>query len=146
MEVKTEKRVVEQIITAYIAVDGTEFVTERECVKYEKELEFKRSLEQIKPLEYKTDGKRPCDGEENPEHWIYKWYKVNNTDDVEKLKDVYGSHVAYGKVTYPEYINIQQYSEYDLDVGSTTLTNCKEYVTEFFADFGIAVEFKEMEK
>ena len=146
MEVKTEKRVVEQIVNTYVAVDGTEFATERECVAYEKDLEFKRSLEAIKPLEYRADGYRPCDGEQNSEDWFYRWYKVNNADDLEKLKDVYGVNIVYGKVTYPEYINIQQYSEYDFDAYSTTLTHCKEYVKEFFADFGIAVEFKEMEK
>lgn len=142
MEVKKEIKTVQQEVTVYVAEDGTEFPTSSMCKAYEVKLYHNKLLEAIKPLEYREDGKRPCDGMDNPEHYFYKWYKVNSQEDVDKLLDVYDTYIKTEQ--FPEYINIQQSDPDDYSCWSTTLSNCKAYVKEFFADFGIEVEFKEV--
>ena len=42
MEIRTEKRIVEQLINTYIAEDGKEFGTKSECEDYEADLESAR--------------------------------------------------------------------------------------------------------
>ena len=42
MEVRTEKKLVEQLVNIYIAIDGKEFGTKVDCENYERELEDAR--------------------------------------------------------------------------------------------------------
>lgn len=68
----------------YIAFDGAEFDTFRECEDYERAL-AKKMLEVIEHCD-SLDGYVPFDGGENMESHDYTWYKPKNLEEIKMLK------------------------------------------------------------
>lgn len=134
---KTEKKMVEQLVTKYIAMDGREFHDEKVCADYENAM----VLEKLKNLTLvHRDDFIPCNGAENPESRIYEWYHIEDQRELDILNEVYNTLITVR--VFPEYVCIDRLEEDDFDGWGTTLTECKKYVTSFFKDgFGISVTF-----
>lgn len=141
MKISENVEMVKQIVKTYIAEDGKEFSNERDCKNYETNLQLEKQLEEIKPLLIHKDDFIPCNGSENYEGHLYRWYKVESQDQLNKVNELYNT--GFEAANFPEFINIEQAEEFDFDSYGTTLTDCKEYVTRFFSEgFGIKVTFK----
>ena len=141
MKIEEKEITIKQIERKYIADDGEEFYTERDCKKHEEQLEFEKSLEEVKSFMIYEDNYVPCDGECNMKNHMYRWFKVENQRQLDIINAIYQTYLQIKN--FPEYVNIEQYNETDYDCSATTLTKCKEYVTKFFTEgFGITVKFE----
>lgn len=142
MEVITKTEIREVSIKSYIAKDGKEFTSERECRDYEERMEREEACNSIKDLLVYDDtvAKIPCDGGENYENHVWEWYKVENQEQLNRLNVFFNTCAAVE--IFPEYVCIEHYDD---DEGySQTLTNCIDYVKRFFKDFGYGVELTKM--
>ena len=138
---KTVEKVVQQTAMVYIAEDGTEFNNERNCFEYEKKLKEEKTLTELNKILIHEDDFIPCNGKDNWCNHVYKWYKVESKEQLKLINDFYGSDVE--AQDYPEYINIELYDDSDRECSGVTLTECKNYVKEFFEEgFGIKINFE----
>lgn len=149
MEIKKEKRLVEQETTVYIAMDGEEFCTKRDCERHESMLRRKSLIEKAEKLRIKDlDGKFPIDDNALPyegNHFI--WYKVGSVDDYEAVDNAYGNHVDYPDVM-PEIVCVEScgIEEYDGDVYTYHLSNMKASTEDFWSRLGYKVTLEKVEE
>jgi hypothetical protein len=93
MKIKEEKKVIEQVITTYVAEDGKEFKIEIECKDYEKSLlnkELENKLNSIKQINYTPPV---ADSDHN-----YVWFYITNQDEVNTINKYYNSISNYNYV------------------------------------------------
>ena len=141
-EIRKEERVVVNEYKKYIAEDGKEFDTKRECQNYELDLAIEKAEEKTKqfiidvditPLTLYDDF-RECDT---------KWYKVNSIDDLETVKEYYslksGDEYGYNVYSFPAIVCIADYDDY-YDV--YTLENIMKQTEGFFDKFNIKINFE----
>ena len=146
MEIKKEKKLVEEVVTTYIATDGEEFDTERDCKKHEVRLKRKQIIGKAEKLRIKDlDGKFPIDDNALPyegNHFI--WYKV---DDFAAVDNAYGNHVEYPDIM-PEIICVEScgLEEYDGDVYTYHLSNMKASTEYFWSRLGYKVTLEKVEE
>lgn len=147
MKTRIETEVITKEKTIYIAEDGTEFSSEAFCKGYEKKLK-------IKELEKKTDNlvDLTYDGYNS----IYErfqdaddciWYKVNNKEDFEILKEYLS--VAFKcnidePEEYPELYCVG-YDDYDKRSVSS-LSHERKNIADYFKDFGFKVSYTKIEQ
>ena len=149
MRIRTEKRMVEQLIETYIAIDGKEFDTEAKCRKYEEDLDRQIVRAEAEKLEIKDlEGVYPLDTDAqyiNDNH-CFKWYRVNNAEELETVSKAY-SNDFFTPRAYPEIICVE-FEDYDYSWGRDAwqhiLSDMKEATVEFWKKHGLSVEFKEM--
>ena len=146
MEIRTEKKLVEimQSINTYIAVDGKEFDNKIDCENYEKELESAKLRAEAEVFELKElEDVYPLDarGGEVPENHCYKWYKVNNTEELNKVANLYNADFGEFK-DYPQTICIEYDYHYDEYRWIYTLSDMQRQTIEFWEKHGFDVEFK----
>jgi len=134
MKSKEVSTTVTKIETIYIADDGTQFINKSECERHEYKIKKENEHKEIENLMVYEDDYVPCNGAENSEHHIYKWFKVENEAELKQLEEVFGVETRCNK--FPEFINIEMYNEDDKNCYSETLTRCEEYVKKFFKAFG----------
>jgi hypothetical protein len=109
MNVKEEKKVItqEQIITTYIAEDGTEFKTQKECEQYEKNLLINQ-LEQ-KAMSIKHINYTPPFADDDHD---YVWFYVKNQEEVKAIEDYYNLDADYGLQfdvkSFPEWVGVEE--------------------------------------
>lgn len=151
MEIKTEKRTVEIEETIYIAEDGKEFSSEKECIEYEEELKVKELKAIVDKLEvakfhelYPLDTCGLCIGE-NKE---YNWYKVNNNNELNTLERYYNKGETYlEQERFPEIVCVEHdYCYPREDAWFYLLSNMKKSTIAFWKEFGLDVEFKKVEE
>ena len=150
MEIKTTKRLVEIEDKVYIAQDGKEFATLKECEDYESNLENQSLLEAIALLELKELENLPpldTDAQYISDNHIFKWYKVNTLEEFEMVrKAIEGNWGGWSApVSYPETICVEID---DYDPNSTymyKLSDMKNSTIGFWECFGLSVEFKKGE-
>ena len=129
----------------YVADDGNEFETERECIFYESNLEKERKIKAAEKLRLhnyddvlplSTDG---CVNENN----IFRWYKVKNEDDFNILNAAYKEALTRPE-KYPEIICVETagYEPYIDDPYDWHMSNMMEDTKEFWNDLGYEVTFK----
>lgn len=141
MKVKESKQVIETIVKTYIAEDGQEFQSESKCIEHDLQLKFENSFKKIEPLMVHEDNYVPCNGGENYESHLYRWFKVENQEQLDLINNFYNTDIKVN--TFPEHICVEQYEEMNYDCYGTTLTACKEYVIKFFEEgFGIKISFE----
>lgn len=143
---RIEKRIVKPIPTeyeteVYIADDGTEFNDKWECKQYEERQKCIKALESIKKYKIKFEGV-PLDDDG---HWsnlsTYRWYKVNNEDELNEICEVFDDFVSVKE--YPAYVCFETSEDnYIGTASSITLEEIMEITQEFFERFGMEVEFK----
>lgn len=151
MRVETKTETIVKEINTYFADDGKEFATRADCEKYESLLKKKETEGALWELRIpELDDITPLHSDPNDFTWYhdFKWYKVNNEDDVNKLEQMYvdAGYIinSFNCDTYPNLLGIE---EADNEVYSYTLTEMKDFVKRFFEDnFDIEVEYKRKEE
>ena len=145
MEIRTEKKIVEQLINIYVAEDGKEFDNKIDCENYEKELESAKLRAEAEVFELKElEDVYPLDaqGKEVPENHCYKWYKVNNIEELNKVANLYNADFGEFK-TYPQTICVEHDYYYDEYKWIYTLSDMQRQTIEFWGKHGFNVEFDE---
>lgn len=133
---RTEKKtkLVEITETKYIADDGREFASVRECEQYEKAEKLR-----IKELE----DSMPLVLDETMEHHEYRWYKLQNENDYNILTEAYSGNYFGEPASYPVIICVETYDyycdDYDGDAYIFTLDKCKEDTIKFWERQGYKV-------
>ena len=148
MEIRTEKKLVEimQTTNIYIAEDGKEFDNIIDCEDYEKELESAKLRAEAEVFELKElEDVYPLDaeGKEVPENHCYKWYKANNTEELNKVANLYNADFGEFE-TYPQTICIEYDYYYDEYKWIYALSDMQRQTIEFWKKHGFDVEFKEV--
>lgn len=143
MEIRTEKRVVEEEVCTYIASDGKEFARKVDCEIYEDLLRRRDFIEQAESLLIEGLDIMPLTDDDCPlEHNYYYWYKINNPDDFEVLKEALNDEWVFSEkeVNYPEIICIESNTENQYesdDVYSYKLSEIIMDAKRFFNHFGL---------
>lgn len=146
MEIRTEKRIVEQLINTYIAFDGKEFDTKVDCENYEREIESKKIRTEAEKFEIKElNDTYPLDvdGGEIMENHCYKWYRVNNAEELNTVAIFHNANIGEFE-TYPQTICVEYDYYYDEFVWLYSLSDMKKGTIEFWKKHGFDVEFKEV--
>ena len=133
IEIKSEKEI-------FVADDGTEFATERECEDYERAVRWVNILKLPTRIPELNDV-CPLNYEENSESSNFVWFKLVSQEDVETLNkllpETVDGFVQTGLVCVE--------NRFD-DYYTFYFEDSYEYVLKFFAHFDIAVEFSPSEK
>ena len=149
MEIRTEKRVIEVEDKIYIAEDGKEFGTQADCMKYEEELQDEKNNAEAEKLELKEFERMyplDCDGQYINDNHNFTWYKVNNEEEFETVKKVYGSDDWGCIEAYPEIICVEYENYWGKDAWSHLLSDMRNATVYFWKRHGFDVEFKEITK
>ena len=146
MEIRTEKRMVEQLINTYIAEDGKEFDTRADCENYERELEdakLRAGAEKFEIKELEDTYPLDVDAQYINDNHGFKWYRVNNKEEFNAVDKMYGGEVIEPK-SYPETICVEYDDYYDSDAWTYLLSDMKRATSIFWERHGFDVEFKEV--
>ena len=146
MEIRTERRMVEQLINIYIAEDGKEFDTKVDCESHEREIEYAKLRAEAEVFELKElNDTYPLDAEggEVLENHCYKWYKVNNAEELNTVANLYNGDFGDFK-TYPQTICVEYEYYHDEFRWIYTLSDMQRQTIEFWKKHGFDVEFKEV--
>ena len=142
MEIKKEKKLIEELVTIYVATDGEEFDTERDCWKHEWRLKRKSVIAKAELLRIKDlDGKYPIDDNALPcVDNLFTWYKVDTIDDFKALDNAYDNKIEAPEV-YPEIICVETAGneEYEGDVYTYHLSVMKASTEWFWSRLGYKV-------
>lgn len=151
-----------KLITAYVAADGKEFVTEAECIAYEKELEEQKRREEDERKRVQETKEKflslytgiecipSCEHDLSEDCWYFQWFVLNSDDDYNFICD----HAFYGfpkPDQYPAYVCLEGESD-PLDDDQlwaeyiVTLKQCISETKQFFKQFGLKVEFHKEEE
>jgi len=91
-----EKRTIEKyksmkvVEDCFVADDGSIFSTEEECTKYE------RLCKKLDSMETARYG-RPLDCDYNEDDWKFRWFLVQNEEDLKALEGYYGDLSDFAK-------------------------------------------------
>ena len=147
MKIKEETKVIEQKVLTFIAEDGIEFETEKECKDYEAKLAMKDLIDEAEKLRInELDDNIPLsnDGlvEENN---VFRWYKLESEADFEILNKAY-AHDLRKPEHFPEIMCVETvgYEAYMDDAYSYDMTTCKSITESFWKKLGYKVVFEEM--
>ena len=143
MEYKTV--VTESKKPVYVAEDGTEFASERDCIFHEIEIAKKKIWERD-DIDWCSEAEdwSPFNGAENYEHHGYKWCKPATHDAVEALLEAYPP--SYGSLDEDCIGKWCCIEEYDGENFWTCIDDDIAYVKNLCRLLGIEVEFKEETK
>lgn len=91
MKTKIKKKFIEEETRVYVAEDGAEFETEKTCKNYEDKILHQVNIKQAEKLKIKDlDKVIPLsDSGLIDENNTFRWYNVENEDDVSILNDAY---------------------------------------------------------
>ena len=90
-----ETRIVEK--TIYIASDGKEFTSRRDCAAHEDTLLDEKIQKIIRCVS--LDGYPPFDGGEHMEHHAYRWYYPVSTEEIDLLNARYPDlYIQYSEI------------------------------------------------
>lgn len=145
MEIRTEKKLVERVVDIYIAVDGKKFNTKVDCENYERELEdakLRAEAEKFEIKELEDTYPLDTDGQEIQENHCYKWYKVNNAEELNTVAIFHNADFGEFK-TYPQTICVEYEYYHDEFRWIYSLSDMKQSTVEFWKKHGFDVEFKE---
>lgn len=136
----TRKEVIEKEVKIYIAEDGTEFKTYRDCVAYEIDCKRKEKVAKVKHLKiYELDDTMPINTTSYPnESYNFDWYHVRDREDIDDLSAIYKEDFDYPK-NYPTIVCIEHI---DNEAYIYYLDNMIEDTKDFWKLLGYEVEFK----
>lgn len=139
MKIVERKEVIEKVINTYIAKDGKEFNNERDCLWYERRLEVEESRNEADRFKIESmDNCIPINTNDfMSESSYYRWYKVENENDLHLLEKAYEIKLTVPK-TYPEIICIE---EYDTDCYDYYMSNMFEVTKRFWKNLGYEITF-----
>lgn len=144
---KTIKKTIKPIpqdyeVTRYVADDGTEFETERECRQYEGAQKFQKDMEKVNRLRiYNYDDHIPLHADAcYSDCSVYRWYKVNNEEELAEVEEAYGEPTKIKQ--FPTIVCMEREDEdYIGQPYSIDLETIKKNTIDFFEGLGIKVEF-----
>lgn len=151
IEKREEERTIKDVFNVYIAEDGTEFETERECKRYEQNVIRERQLklldkfmchelEDLIPIHYDASFSEFCN---------YTWFKADNEEELNELEELLGEKLRANWVenTFPFYICIETEDEFSgwASEYQYTLDESKQIAQNYFKKFGLEIEFKRKE-
>lgn len=147
MEIKTEKIMVENFVTSYVADDGKEFPSERECKEHEERQAKYKYIEAAEKLRIKEmDDQIPLsdDGMMSDTN-SYRWYRLNNKEDYDMVNMAYGDSFVEPK-SYPEIMCVETvgYKIYLDDAYYYYMATCKTITENFWKKLGYQVTFKKI--
>ena len=147
MKIKEETKLVEQKVFTFVAEDGTEFITEKECKDYEEKQIFKALIEEAEKLRItELDEHLPLsnDGLAN-EYNTFRWYKLNNETDFETVNKAYGNSLNVPE-SYPEIMCVETvgYEAYMDDAYSYNMGTCKKITESFWKELGYEINFRKV--
>lgn len=147
MKIKEETKVVEQKVIIFVAEDGIEFTTERECKEYEEKQILKGLIEEAEKLRIEAlDESLPLsdDGLMNDCN-TFRWYKLESEEDFETLNKAYGNGLSKPK-HFPEVMCVETvgYEAYMDDAYSYDMTTCRTITENFWKKLGYKVTFEQM--
>lgn len=145
MKIKEETKLVEQKIFTFIAEDGTEFTTEKECKYYEEMQILNALIEEAEKLRIEEmDEYIPLsnDGLMNKCN-TFRWYKLENETDFETLNRAYGNELRKPE-HFPEVMCVETvgYESYMDDAYSYDMTTCRTITENFWKKLGYKVTFE----
>lgn len=146
---RTEKKtkLVEITETKYIADDGREFTSARDCEQHEKAEKRKVFIDKAEKLRIKElEDLMPLVLDETMEHHEYRWYKLQNENDYNILSEAYSGNYFGEPASYPVIMCVETYDyycdDYDVDAYSFTLDKCKEDTIKFWKKQGYKVRIE----
>lgn len=142
MEIKTTKRFVEIEDKVYVAKDGKEFPTLKECKDYEYALSRDEIISKAKELEINLNI-YPLDTDAqyiNDSH-CFAWYNVTNEEEFNVIAQAHNNDFWGGLNSYPEIICVEYEGDYEGDSWIHTLSDMKEATVSFWEHFGYSVKF-----
>ena len=88
MRVIEEKKMIETTIKTYIAADGKEFSTERDCIEWEKKANRRAAMEALDKFRIREmDDSMPINTNSYPnESSEFRWYRIENEEVFRLLK------------------------------------------------------------
>lgn len=145
MKVREEVKMIEQKVFTFVADDGVEFITEKECKDYEERQIFKALIEEAEKLrieEMDEDIPLSNDGLMN-ECNTFRWYKLENETDFETLNKAYGNGLNKPE-HFPEVMCVETvgYEAYMDDAYSYDMTTCRTITENFWKKLGYKVTFE----
>lgn len=141
---KYVKQLVEEEREIYVADDGKEFKTKRECISYEKNLEKERKIEAAERLRISDlDEFVPLstDGLVN-ENNTFRWYKVKNEEEFNILNRAYLNNLQpdnYPEIICVETVGIEPYMDDAYDYHTSRMM---ENTKNFWEKLGYKVAFE----
>ncbi len=142
MKVKEEIKTIEQKIISYIAEDGAEFKTEKECNDYEQKQILKELIEAAERLRItELDEQIPLSNNGLIDiNDTFRWYKLKNKEDFETVNKAYVNNLGEPE-KYPEVICVETYGYevYTDDAYSYDMKTCKEITENFWKKLGYKV-------
>lgn len=146
---RTEKKtkLVEITETKYIADDGREFASARDCEWYEKQKERKCLIDKAEKLRIKElEDLMPLVLDEIMEHHEYRWYRIQNENDYNILSEAYSGNYFGEPASYPAMMCVETYDcyydDYDGDAYNFTLDQCEEDTIKFWEKQGYKVKIE----
>lgn len=136
---KYVKQLVEEEREIYVADDGKEFKTKRECISYEKNLEKEREIKAAERLRISDlDEFVPLstDGSVNGDN-MFRWYKVKNEEEFNILNMEYSNNLQPDN--YPETICVETVGHIAYDYH---LSRMMEDTKNFWEKLGYEVTFE----
>lgn len=145
MKIKEEIKLVERKVFTFVAEDGKEFTTEKECKDYEGKQIFKALIEEAEKLrieEMDEDIPLSNDGLMN-ECNTFRWYKLESEADFETLNRAYGNGLIKPE-HFPEVMCVETvgYEAYMDDAYSYDMTTCRTITENFWKKLGYKVTFE----
>ena len=125
MKVNKEKKVIEQVITTYIADNGKEFKTEKECVDYEQLLLRKELENRLNSIKQANCIPPVADSDHD-----YVWFYITKQEDIDTIESYYNSISSYNDVEidikhFPSWYGIEE----GCDSEAWVLGTLEEYKT-----------------
>lgn len=141
MKIITKKEVKEFEVIRYVAEDGKEFETKKQCKKYESEKKIITAIKIAEKLRINSlDRVIPldADGDTEPEY-SYIWYELKNEKDFNLLYNAYGDSIKKPK-KYPEIVCVESIG-FGSNKYSYCLSDIKEATETFWKRFGYQIDF-----
>lgn len=130
-----QKKIIEEKIEKeiFVAEDGAEFTSERECEDHEREIRWANIL-RLPTRIAKLDNVCPLNYDDCPDCSQFVWFKLNSSKDVEALNKLLPETVDEFKK--PRMVCVEnRYDDYyifDFEDGV-------EYAKQFFENFGLTI-------
>lgn len=134
---RTENREVVYAHKVFIAVDGREFDSEKDCISHEAELNIEERLDEIE-TNHDAEDMIPCDGDfHGTDDTTYTWVRPANMRQIKTLKLAYPD-IYVDKDDIDRWLCIEEDGENQY-VARSSLDNSIHYIKRLFDKFGYNV-------
>ena len=150
---KKERRTITTERTIFIAEDGKEFTTEKECKAYEVLLQKQKTKKELIAAAEKLripdlDEIVPLNTDANcSENNTFRWYRLNSIEDFNVFEAIYPYYLS-PPMEYPTIMCIENCSQepYEDDGFSTTLEAIKHMTISFWDRLGYEVSLRKVKE